>query len=308
MDAEPAGIFDPEGAASAVEELIERSHARPRGGWLLYAMGLFLLLVLGGTMAEMSASPVVRQGYELLSGAASFLILLAMMGRTVVVVRAQREELTQLEGVEELMALRRWPAAGQMLVQLLSKPMRTLNGRVQGLLYLTTLLARYNRFEESVGLANYLMENVRMDARTDYAIRLSRAMSLLREEQLLDADRAIGELRRLRGAADSAEEKPSAGLAMVELYRDVKTGHPAEAVENYEKQKTLLTRQLGHRVADAHGLAARAYDLLGREDDARIAYRAATLLAPAVEIHRRYPETAQLAGKYQAAIWPGEAA
>ncbi len=271
-------------------------------GWLHYAAGLFLLLVLGGTMAEMSASPVVRQSYELLSGAASFLILLALMARTMVVVRAQREEMTRLEAVEELMQLRRWQMAGQMLVQLLSQPMKTINARVQGLLYLTTLLARYHKFEESVKVAEYLLEHVRMDPRTEYAVRLSRAMSLLREEQLLDADRAMGELKRMRGDGNSA------GLTLIELYRDVKTGHPAEAIEIYEKEKRMLTKHLGHRVADAHALAARAYDLLGREEEARATYRAATLLTPAIELHRRYPETAQLAPKYAAANWPGEAA
>jgi Flp pilus assembly protein TadD len=180
--------------------------------------------------------------------------------------------------------------------------MRTIGARVQGLLYLTTVLARYHRFEDSVRVADYLLEHVRMDPRTDFAVRLGRAMALLREEQLLDADRAIGELRRLR------RDNESAGLAMVELYRDVKTGHPAEAIEIYEKETAVLTRQLGHRVADAHALAARAYDMVGRADEARVAYRTATILSPAMEIHRRYPETAQLAGKYEAAAWPGEAA
>jgi len=56
-----------------------------------------------------------------------------------------------------------------------------------------------------------------------------------------------------------------------------------------------MRRMLGHRLADAWGLAARAYDLLGREPEARQAYANATVLAPQVELSRRYPELSPLA-------------
>jgi tetratricopeptide (TPR) repeat protein len=88
----------------------------------------------------------------------------------------------------------------------------------------------------------------------------------------------------------------------------VKTGHPAEAIELFEATLPSLREQLGHRVADAHMLVAKAYDLLNRETEAAKAYENATLLAPPAEIYRRYPETASLAGKYQPAIAPQGAA
>jgi hypothetical protein len=117
----------------------------------------------------------------------------------------------------------------------------------------------------------------------------------------VDADRAISDLRR-RGPAEG-----TAGLALVEIFRDVKTGHPDEAIEIFNKHLPQLQQQLGHRVADAHGLVARAYDLLGNESEARAAYQRATLLAPAVELQRRYPELVKLAEKYPAAPAPKEA-
>jgi len=64
--------------------------------------------------------------------------------------------------------------------------------------------------------------------------------------------------------------------------------------------------QLGHRVADAYALAARAYDLMGRDTEAQGHYEKATLLSPVEELQRRYPEVAPLAEKYQPARAPAE--
>ena len=100
----------------------------------------------------------------------------------------------------------------------------------------------------------------------------------------------------------------SAGLALIEIYRDVKTGHPAEAIEMFETKLPSLTEQLGHRVADAYVLAAKAYDLLGRSDDAQATFEKATLLSPLAELARRYPEVESLETKYQPALAPAEAA
>ena len=98
----------------------------------------------------------------------------------------------------------------------------------------------------------------------------------------------------------------SAGLALIQIYRDVKTGHPAEAIELFTAKEPILRKQMGHRVADAWALVAKAYDMVGREELARQAYRNATLLAPIAEISRKYAEVASLTGKYPVAEAPGE--
>jgi hypothetical protein len=69
-----------------------------------------------------------------------------------------------------------------------------------------------------------------------------------------------------------------------------------------------MRRMLGHRVADAWGLVARAYDLLGREPQARQAYANATVLTPMVELMRRYPELSPLSEKFVATAAPAEVA
>jgi tetratricopeptide (TPR) repeat protein len=172
--------------------------------------------------------------------------------------------------------------------------------RTQALIYLAAVLARYHRFGDAIQVYNHLLDNDLVDDATAHGLRLGRTMAMLREDHLFDADRAINELRRARGREDSA------GLALVEIYRDVKTGHPAEAVEIFEAKLPALRDALGHRVADAWALAARAYDLLGRRTEAQDAFTKATLLAPPAELFRRYPEVAKLAATYTPAAAPHE--
>jgi tetratricopeptide (TPR) repeat protein len=217
-------------------------------------------------------------------------------------VRRARAEQAAIGAVDELIQLRRWPEAGLLLQTLLSRPARSPLARAQGLLFLAMVLARYHRFEDSVSVHDYILGEIPLDDATDHVVRLGRAMALLREDNLLDADRAISELRR------SSRGVESAGLALVEIYRDVKTGHPAEAVEMFEKRRDVLRRQLGHRLADGWALAARAYDLLDRPGDAQAAYENATVLMPLAELTRRYPEITPLASKYKPAHAPAEVA
>ena len=47
---------------------------------------------------------------------------------------------------------------------------------------------------------------------------------------------------------------------------------------------------------------------MSQDSEAAAAYERATLLAPAAELHRRYPELAKLNEKYQPAPAPAEAA
>ena len=121
---------------------------------------------------------------------------------------------------------------------------------------------------------------------------------MLHEDHLVDADRVISELRRGEAGRESA------GLALIELYREVKTGHPTEAIERFAKSLPKYQEQLGHRTGDAYALLAKAYDMLGRGDEAKAAYEKATLLTAVSELDRRYPEVATLRGKYPLAPIP----
>jgi tetratricopeptide (TPR) repeat protein len=172
--------------------------------------------------------------------------------------------------------------------------------RAQALILLSSILARYHRFEDAITIHNHLLESINFDSATAHGLRLGRAMAMLREDHLVDADRAISELRR------TSQDRPSAGLALVQLYRDVKTGHPNEAVEHFHAALPLFREQLGHRTGDAYALLARAHDMLGQTDQARQAYEKATLLTAVSEMDRRYPEVAALAARYAPTPVPAE--
>ena len=168
----------------------------------------------------------------------------------------------------------------------------------QALVYFSVVLARYERFDDAIAIQEYLLDRDLVDPGSGFGLRIARTMAMLRQDRLFDADRAISELRRVPGAAESG------GLALVEIYRDVKTGHPKEAIEIFTEKFSHLREQLGHRVADAWALIARAHDLLGHETEARQAIDNATLLAPPAELLRRYPELEKLTGRYTPAQMP----
>jgi tetratricopeptide (TPR) repeat protein len=216
-------------------------------------------------------------------------------------VRRHRADQSMIEAAGELVQLRRWPQAGLVLEQILSQPSASYPLRSQALIYLASVLARYHRFDEAIAVQTHLIDNDLVDERTGFGLRAGRAMAMLREDHLFDADRAISELRRLERDGESA------ALALVEMYRDVKTGHPDEAIQLFETKLPALRDQLGHRLADAYALAARAYDLRQHKTEAQDAWKKATLLAPPAELTRRYPEVKTIAEIYAAAPAPGDA-
>jgi tetratricopeptide (TPR) repeat protein len=284
-----------------VPTLLERSQPQPHHGVVWYAAGFFLLVVI--TSAYFSTqSAAMNQFVAFLSSVAMVGLMFAMGTATVVMARRQRNEMRQLEAIEELVQLRRWTDAALALQAMLSEPTRTPQARVQALFYLSSVLARYHRFEDAIAVHNHLLETVRFDENTAHGIRLGRAMAMLHEDHLVDADRAISELRR------TSQDRKSAGLALVEIYRDVKTGHPNEAIELFHEALPYIRQQLGHRTGDAYALLAKAYELIGRDREARDAYEKATLLTPISELHRRYPEVVKLSAKYSPARAPAEAA
>lgn len=282
-----------------VPKLLDQSLQPARGHWLWYGVGAFTLVVLASALVSRES----EAGAALMKLLSSFLLVLIVAAMSLVtwfIARQRRAELQTLEALEEMVHLHRWEEAAAVVDRLLSAPTRTPQARVHGLLFLATVLGRYHRFDDAVQVQNYLLEHVQLDPSSDHALRLGRAMSMLRADHLFDADRAIADLRR---AAQESEDE-SGGLALVEIYRDVKTGHPDEAIRMFEQKLPAIRDQLGTRVADAYALAARGYDLVGRTGEAARAFENATLLMPTSELTRRYPEVAPLTEKYAAAPAP----
>lgn len=229
-------------------------------------------------------------------------------------------EIQAVNALEELVLLRRWPEAADLVQRILSRPMYLRERRLTSLKALASILNRYHRFADARIVMDYLLSDESgfdADASTAHSIRVSRGIGMLREDFLVDADKAMSdlrrevnrardEMRRLRGP-EAAGEIQSAGLALLELYRDVKTGHYQEACDGFEKSMPIMRDQLGMRIADAWVLVAAARHALGRIDAAQTAYTNATALSPPVELHRRYPETIGLVEKYAATQSPAKA-
>ncbi len=286
-----------------VPALLQLSRPQPGVNWVGYvamaclATAVFLALSSSRQPAGGGAGPQ--------SGAGLVLLMLSGVGIAgfVSAVRKHRRQFGVVESVEEMVQLRRWEPAGMLLDRFLSTPVRSPRLWARALVQLSAVLARHHRFADAVTVDDFLLDvDGLLDEPTAYGVRAMRAMALLRDGSLLDADRAIGDLRR-RGPG-----RESGPLALIEIYRDVQTGHPDEAVAIFAAKRDVLRRHLGHRVADAHALVARAYDQLGREAEAAAAYARATALAPAAELLRRYPEVGPVAAKYPATPAPAEVA
>ncbi len=280
-----------------IARLLEASQPRPRQSWFWYGVAGFAFVILTSSWAAKGT-----QETQLIVRLLGFLVMLGLFVVMIVInmrsVKEQRAETQRIEAIEELVQLRKWDQAAMMLDGMLSRPTRTMGARLQALVYLASVLGRYHRFEDAIAVQDYLLEHAQFDPATGHGLRLMRAMALVHEDHLFDADKAISELRR--------ENAESAGLALVEMYRDVRTGHPAEALDIFNTRLPQLRAQLGMRVADAYGLAARCHDLLSQEAEAAAAFAKATLLAPAVELFRRYPELAAMKDKYKATEAPKE--
>ena len=283
-----------------VHTLMDASQPRQRGGWFWYIVGIFLLIVLSSAYVS-RISRAWALAVDIISQLLLVGVIVALAVAKSLLARRRRDEMRKVEALEELVQLRRWPEAAALAQEFLSKPTLTPQARAQALIYLSSILARYQRFEDAIAVHNHLLETINFDDGTAHGIRLGRAMAMLREDHLVDADAAMSELRRMSQGRDSA------GLALVQLYRDVKTGHPTEAIEHFHESLPMFRQQLGHRTGDAYALLAKAYDMLARSDEAQTAYEKATLLTPLAELNRRFPEVVSLQQKYQPARVPVEA-
>ena len=297
----PADFFD-------VEAALRDSAARPAGAWVSY-------LVLGAVAAAI-AGLFVGGGGSL--AAMVILLVLLAVGLAVpnALLRRHQAEGRAVEDVEELVRLRRWPDAAWHLRELLSGPMRNPAGRARALISLSAVLMRYERFDDAIRVQSHLIDELGLSGPPGHAVRVGRTMAELRSDHLHDADASLSKLKRdvarqnraapinSADSIDSEADDVSAGLALAEMYRDVKTGHPEEAVGIYESALPAVRRQLGHRSADAHALAAAAYLRLGRPAAAAAAYDAATRLTPAEELHRRYPEVRDAVAGLTPAVAP----
>ena len=66
------------------------------------------------------------------------------------------------------------------------------------------------------------------------------------------------------------------------------------SIEIFAKHLPQMQQQLGHRVADAHGLVAGAYDLLGKDAGAAPLMSQQRCSRRPLELQRRYPDLVKI--------------
>ena len=279
-----------------VPVLLEASQPRPRVPWFWLTAGALGVLVFAAMAGSTQAG--VMRGVVLVLVFLLFFVF-PVMARWAL--RQLQVDQRAVAGVGESVRLRKWPEAAMGVEQILSRPARSLKLRGEALVYLATILARYHRFEDALSVYEHVLSNDLADPPTAYGIKIARVVAMLREDNLLDADRALTDLKR-SGPADSA------GYVLASMFRDVKTGHPADAIALFEARRDSLRNQLGHRLGDVWALAAAGYDLLGQSAQAGDAFARATALSPLTELCRRYPEVEKLVGRYAPTPAPPEMA
>src|SRR3954452_196247 len=156
-----------------VPRLLERSVPQARPAWVWYAM-LSLAVFAMTTTWTGEKNPQVRGAVQLMGGVAMLAIVGGMGWFASYVVALQRKEQQRVEAIEELVQLRRWDQAAAMLDSMLAKATLTMGARLQALVYLSSVLARYHRFADAIAVQTYLLEHAEFDAHIGHGLKLMR--------------------------------------------------------------------------------------------------------------------------------------
>ena len=271
--------------------------SRPQPFLRQLGRGILAVWVIALLGPVLGLPPVALETAALLATVAA-IVLLSVRGS------ALNRETTALDELEALLALRRVDEAVPGLQDVMGRPMHGPENRLRAMLLLGTTLARLNRSDDALRVYGELLDAEGLAGPAAAMVKLARAATMLRADHLYDADRAISDLRRTIGRDDGADPIAVAGLRLVELHRDVKTGHLAEAVDLFDAHLPSLRAGLGHRVAEAHALVAIALHRLNRGDEAAARFADATALAPLSDLVRRYPELWPLYAGYPTTAAP----
>lgn len=262
-----------------LDRLLTTSQPRRQG----LAIGpLFLVAVLFALLVSMTSDAGWVQALLPAVMAGSIIFAMFFAARAA---RRQREEMESLRLCDEAMRLGRWDELGGRLLAMLSSPFRRIHTRFQALIYLGTLLNRWEQHDQAIRLCDYLLESAQMPDPIAHSIRCARAYALLREDRLVDAYAAISQLRRTTAPG-------SARATILEMYRLVKMGHHQDALDLFESNRDAFAGSLGHRSCDAWALAATAAANLNQQTTAEEYRRNAVTLSDKIEIARRFPECA----------------
>lgn len=215
-----------------------------------------------------------------------------------------RDEERRVSAMEDASEAKRFDWLAHALTDILSRPMLSPLHRARALNVYVLALLHVRRFEDAERAAGGMLgEGVPLTMVT--SLRARRVYAMLREDRLVDADRALGELRRQDREVDVAGNA-GAMVALLGIYRDAVTGHGDDALQSLNKHRATIAKHLGVRVGDADALAAHAAFGMGQADLAATLWHRATLLVSPASLVESYPPLGKTAAGLTAATIPGE--
>lgn len=290
----PTGVVLP-----SYEEVMAASAVRPRMP-VLPILAIITVVMVASAFVSDPTVPAARMAqwalaimFPLVTGAAAVGWGAYQAGRL-------RDEEAAVEQIEGAVRMRRFDMASWQLLAVLSHPMLSPMNRARALGAFLTTLARIGRFDESALMVDAMLaEGVPMGMVAP--LRAVKAYVLLREDRLVDADRAVTDIRKMGRDGFSG-----AVLALAETYREVRTGHTEDLLAAHDKRRIAVAEELGHRVSDLDALAAWA--AMTRKDDnlAKRLWRRATIVGQIGELVDRYPELKEVASRFTASPVPAE--
>lgn len=285
------------------EEALSRTMVRPRFPVLA------VVILLGATVgAGLLMAPATGGLAQVMQRTIALLVPLGALAYAMFwsaqMAAEFRREAREVRAASEAESLGRQQEVELLLCKLLSGPMLSPLHRVDVLwLYIAALHKRGRFADVCVTAERMLAEGV--PASMVAALRGARAHALLREDQLVDADRALTELRREDVAGDGVAETLYRLLGML---RDVSNGHPEEALSTYREYRDTSLALMGSRASSADALAAAAAHALGRREEAQAYWYRATVLESAGELVAKYPVVRGVSEAYEATPVPAEVA
>lgn len=275
-----------------VDRLVKSSRAPRR--WLTGPR--MVLLGLGVLLGAYLARPDLFTGSSVPAWLLPQIVVLSLGALMLWTVIQQRRRGRLMLEAFEAVQLREWPRAETALRQLLSRPIKIGQTRVEALLGLAAVAESEQQYDAAQHIYESVLQSNEADPIQKITTRIALAAAMLRTGQTADAVELAEKLGR-----DELPGPLQAQVEMLTLFRAVTMGQVQDAVADAERRRELFRRHLSTRAGFGYALLAWAFDRDHQSDTARDYWRKATLLIRPKEIIERFDELSVLAERYPAA-------
>lgn len=279
--------------AQEVRKLIASS--RGRGNWLHGSGAMFLALAVlaGALLADHRHAFLASGSLGWLVPQCAVILLLLFVAHGM---RVQRRQSRLMLAAFEAVQLRQWERGGDLLRQLLARPVRHTAARTEALMALGSVLEHEQQHES----AQLIYENILRERAGEpiqlHTAQVALAAVMLRNGHIPEAIALVDRLSR-----QNLPEPLRAQVELLVLYREVSMGHAAEFLDRADRRRELFRTHLGTKAAYGYALLAAAYDRANLIEQARAYWHDATLLVKPADLISRFGELKSVAARHPAA-------